>query len=55
MRKLGIMYLPTQDQNWSDWTTGGLLDTLDKREKGRIISARKATPHERREYEEGRF
>ena len=27
----------------------------DGEETGRIISARKATPHERREYEEGEF
>ena len=34
-----------------------VVHTLPKTEgeKGRIISARKATPHERREYEEGRF
>ncbi len=49
------------------WQTVGLIgdlavivvhtwpDTRDREGVGRIISARKATPHERRAYEEGRF
>ncbi|HWS85125.1 MAG TPA: BrnT family toxin [Ktedonobacteraceae bacterium] len=31
------------------------LDIMTGKEIGRIISARKATPHERRDYEEGNF
>ena len=50
------------------WQTVGLIGTVaifvvhtwpdsddDSEEVGRIISARKATPHERRAYEEGDF
>ncbi len=35
--------------------TEPMLDPLSGRETGRIISARKATSHERRVYEDGRF